>query len=219
MVGILISSILIISVASAIGDVANNIPHLNLDSNDGSKDRNIISVTYPTWPDSWIEIDWDPTENGPNDDYRDVQYAYYTFDDEFLYLRLECYGTPVFSSTSDGGEARFKWFIDLDCNAYRTGQNIFEGEYLFFVEDFDNNTISNDGVGDIFFLTDTNNDGSFSEWENPYSYYSGLITDSNIAGYRIMGNNIDLYLDLNNIGNPSQTCFVWATDQENPKLM
>jgi len=216
MVGILISSILIISVAPAIGDVANNIPHLN--SNDESKDSNIISVTSPTWPDSWIKIDWDKPENGLKDDYRDVQYAYYTFDDEFLYLRLECYGTPVFSSTSDGGEARFKWFIDLDCNAYITGQTIFEGEYLFFVEDFDNNTISDDGVGDIFFLTDTNNDGCFSEWENPYTYYSGLITDSNIAGYRIMGNSIDLYLDLNNIGNPSQTCFVWATDQENPNL-
>ena len=34
MVGILISCILIVSVAPAIGDVANNTAHLSLDSND-----------------------------------------------------------------------------------------------------------------------------------------------------------------------------------------
>jgi len=59
----------------------------------------------------------------------------------------------------------------------------------------------------------------FSEWEDPPDYYSsGLITDSNIAGYQIIGNNVDLYLDLDEIVNPYDGCIVWSTDQENPNL-
>ena len=185
-----------------------------LDKNQGAN-----NLDNPSWPTSWILIDEDPNEGGSHNDYRDVKYAYYRFDNDYLYLRLECYGTPSFGAQSGGNESRYKWFIDLDCNAYFTGGNIVEGEYLLFVEDFDNQTQDDDGVGDVFLLNDTDDDGWFSEWEQPPDYYTGgLVTDPSIAGYRIIGNNIDLYVNLSSIGNPSQMCLVWATDQENPNL-
>lgn len=168
-----------------------------------------------SWPSSWTLIDTDPDENGWQDNYRDVEYAYYNFDNEYLYLRLYCYGTPLFDS--NGGESRFKWFIDLDGDAYFSGQNIFGGEYLLFVEDTPKP--GGDDIGDVYFLNDTDGDGKFSEWEAPPDYYSGgLITDSNIAGYRIVDKNVDLYIRLANISNPSATYLVWATDQENSNL-
>gem|GEM_PF-2996567 len=205
---ILIGTIVAVLVFSNFVSISDaSIFHLNLGKRSG-----MITTNGPSWPSSWIHIDDDPNEDGPNDDYRDVEYAYYAFDDDYLYLRLECYGPPAFDS--GGHEGRFKWFIDIDSNAYFSGQNIHEGEYLLFVEDSDD-----DANGDVYFLTDVDNDGMFSEWEAPPDYYdSSLITDIDIAGYRMTGNNVDLYIRLSNIGDPTETGFVWATDQENPNL-
>jgi len=205
---ILIGTIVAVLVFSNFASISDaSVFHLNL-----GKRSSMITTSGPSWPSSWINIDYDPNEDGSNDDYRDVEHAYYAFDDEYLYLRLGCYGIPAFKS--GGREGRFKWFIDIDFNAYFSGQNIHEGDYLLFVEDTED-----DANGDVYFLTDIDNDGMFSEWESPPSYYSGgLITDTSIAGYRITGNNVDLYINLLNIGSPDQTSFVWATDQENPNL-
>lgn len=182
---------------------------------DSANNNEMVLSGPSSWPSSWTLIDTDPNENGWHDNYRDVEYAYYNFDNEYLYLRLYCYGTPLFKS--NGGESRFKWFIDLDGDAYFSGQNIFGGEYLLFVEDTPKP--GGDDIGDVYFLNDTDGDGKFSEWEAPPDYYSsGLITDSNIAGYRIVDKNVDLYIRLTNISNPSATYLVWATDQENPNL-
>jgi len=171
----------------------------------------IKSVTDPpSWPSSWTLIDTDLRENGPNDDHRDVHHAYYNIDSNYLYLRLECFGIPTFLNEN----SRFKWFIDFDCDSYLSNNNIVGGEYLFFVED-----TNDDSIGDIYLLEDENDDGWFSEWEQPPNYYSsGLKTDTNIANYRIEGTNMDLYLNLYEIGYLDINCLVWATDQENANL-
>ena len=166
-----------------------------------------------TWPTSWTWIDADPNENGWQDDFRDVENAYYNYDENYLYLRMECYANATFKSGNQ--EARFKWFIDLDHNAHRVGQNIVEGEYLLFVEDEN----PEDGTGEVYLLNDTDGNGAFSEWESPPNYYSGgRVTNLSIAGYRITGKYVDLYVRFANISNPSNISVIWITDQENPNL-
>ncbi|RLF62768.1 MAG: hypothetical protein DRN16_00675, partial [Thermoplasmata archaeon] len=171
--------------------------------------NDVMPAGVPSWPDSWTKIDDDPNEDGANDNYRDVQHVHYSFDSNYIYLRFHCYGTPAFRS--GGREGRFKWFIDLDNDAHLQGGNIVGGEYLLFVED-----TNDDDIGDIYLLNDTDDNGLFDEWEGDYN--AGLINNTNIADYRVIDDNIDLYLDLSNIGNPSQIYLTWATDQENPNL-
>ena len=65
----------------------------------------------PAWPTSWILTDTDPNESGSNNDYKDVQLASYYYDDNYLYFRLECFGSPNFTIEH---ESRYKWFIDTD---------------------------------------------------------------------------------------------------------
>ena len=102
-----------------------------------------VEAGGPTWPGSWNLIDTDPTEDGISDDYRDVQMAYYNEDSDFLYLRLECYGNPVIAAEPD---ARYKWFIETGtADMYLSGGNIIGAEYLFFIEDTDD-----DGNADIY---------------------------------------------------------------------
>ncbi len=63
-----------------------------------------------SWPAAWILIDTDANEPGQAN-YRDVLSAYYNYDSNHLYLRLNTVSTPVFSGLN--GPARFKWFIDV----------------------------------------------------------------------------------------------------------
>jgi uncharacterized repeat protein (TIGR01451 family) len=169
----------------------------------------------PSWPSSWIQVDWDKNENGAGDDWRDVQYAYYQFDSSYLYLKLKCYAVPG-SEWGAKKEGRYKWWIDLEGNLYYSGDNIFEAEYLVFVEDTDSN-----GVGEMYKVQDTNNDGNFGEYEPwpPGNSANYKITDSNIGGWRIVATNqIEMYISWASIGNPSSYWLAWATDQQNPNL-
>jgi uncharacterized repeat protein (TIGR01451 family) len=175
-----------------------------------------VSRSYastPTWPSSWIQVDWDKNEDGSQDDWRDVEYAYYNFDSNYLYLRLECYAAP--GSNWPGEGARYKWFIDLDNNLYISGGNVIEAEYLLFVEDTDN-----DGQGELYLLHDNNNNGDFEEYEPwpPSNYAVYKITDVNVGAFRITGNFIDMYISWSALGNPSSYGLYWVTDQENPNL-
>jgi len=167
------------------------------------------------WPDSWFLIDPDPAENGDSDDYRDVKNAFYGVDDEYLYFRLECYGSPNFTAQP---EARYKWFIDIDDphNMGQSGGNVYDAEYLLFVED--SPKPGGDGIGDIYLLNDVNGDGFFDDdWDN-YLVTPGKINDSSIASYRIENNCMDICIKLTEISNPIYSYFTWATDQENPNL-
>jgi len=175
-----------------------------------------------SWPTEWILIGDDRNENGPTDNFRDVEYAYYNFDDECLYLRVCTYGTAALKSGMQ--DARFKWFIDLDNNMYKTGGtgggHIIDGEYLLFVEDAN----PEDGVGEVYLLNDTDGDGEFTDnWGGggfPYRTNPGPITNGSIAGYIITGNCVDLYVRFvnMNISAPSRISLIWVTDQENPNL-
>jgi len=84
----------------------------------------VFNIPYacaqPAWPQSWIEIDWDRNENGPIDDWRDVEYAYYQYDDNHLYLKLQCYDLPG-KEWPAKKEGRYKWFIDFDGNMHYSG--------------------------------------------------------------------------------------------------
>jgi len=136
----------------------------------------------PSWPSTWIWIQWDPNEDGTADDYRDVENAYYQVDD-YLYLRLENRADAAFRQTN-GQEARYKWFIDITGDMSLTGHSFVDAEYMLFVEDR-----NKDGTGEVYLLTDTDADGKFTEYEGPpNSYYydlsyppGGLVTDTAIA--------------------------------------
>ena len=168
--------------SSIISSIQTNEETNNLFNSQDKKDSDTLST--PSWPTTWIFVDTDPTENGASDDYRDVHNVYFNTDSDYIYLRQECYGPAGWTY----GDARYKFWFDLDCNAHLSGGNLVEGEFLFFVED-----LNDDNIGEIYFLEDLDNDGMFSEWEGPPTPYTDYpITDTNIAGYRIIGNYVDL---------------------------
>ncbi|MBS3777786.1 MAG: tandem-95 repeat protein [Candidatus Thermoplasmatota archaeon] len=173
-------------------------------------------MSAPAWPDTWIQFDVDPNENGWNDNYRDVHYAYYNLIDGYIFFRLECWGYPVLNLVDT---ARYKWFIDLDLpyDMHGQGGNVIDAEYLFFVED--SPFFGGDGDGEIYLLEDLNDDGGIDNADYPdYLTDPGEITDTSLAGYRISGHYIDLYLNESLISNPDQIYFTWATDQQNNNL-
>jgi len=175
-----------------------------------------LAYSLPSWPTPWIQIDTDPNENGPQDDWRDVHYAYFQFDTNYLYLKLECYDVP---GKDWGGkkEGRYKWFIDLNGDMYLQGGNVYKAEYLLFVEDTDQN-----GVGEMYLLYDTNHDGLFSKYEPwpPANAANYKITDPNVGGWRIVSTyQIEMYISWASIGNPASYWLMWATDQQNPNLI
>ncbi|UCH31809.1 MAG: hypothetical protein JSV05_10075 [Candidatus Bathyarchaeota archaeon] len=175
-----------------------------------------ISIAYaqPSWPQTWMEIDWDKNENGAQDDMRDVEYAYYQNDGSYLYLKLECYALP--GGEWPSGDARYKWFIDLDGNMYYSGGNIVDAEYLLFVED-----TNHDGTGEMFLVFDGNGDNNFGETEPwpPENYADYEITNTNIGEWRIVAPyQIEMYISWASIGDPISYGLFWATDQQNPNL-
>ena len=170
-----------------------------------------------SWPTSWIEIDWDKNENGPKDDWRDVEYAYYQYDSSYFYLKLKCYDTPGKKwAVAPDGDGRYKWFIDFEGNLTFSGENIFDAEYLLFVEDTDE-----DASGEMYLLYETNGDNNFGEYEPwpPANYSNYEVTDPNVGGWRIFGTyQMEMYISWSSIGDPSSFWITWATDQENSNL-
>ncbi len=195
--GILCSMMLTISLLSAVSLMISD----------------VYASSTPTWPSSWIQIDLDENENGPQDDWRDVKYAYYNFDSVYLYLRLECYAEP--GSRWLSGNARYKWFIDLNGDLSVSGGNVIGAEYLLFVEDTDN-----DGQGELYLLYDITGDGKFDEYGPwpPVNYNYYKITNATDGSWRIDGYSIDIYINWSMLGDPSSYWLYWATDQENPNL-
>ena len=144
----------------------------------------------------------------------DVESAYYEYDNNYLYLKLKCYDTPGKGWPSSDG--RYKWFIDFEGNLYHSGENIFDAEYLLFVED-----TSDDGVTDMYLLHETNGDNNFDEYEPwpPVNYANYEVTDTNVGGWRIVApTQIEMYISWSSIQNPSSFWITWATDQANPNL-
>ncbi len=171
-------------------------------------------TAQPMWPQQWVQIDWDANENGATDDWRDVEIAYYQQDIDYLYLKLQCYDMP--GSAWPSGEGRYKWFIDLDGNMYHSGENIFDSEYVLFVEDTDD-----DGLGQMYLVHDTNGDGNLGEYE-PWplpNYMDFEVSNPNVGGWRIVSpNQIEMYISWASLGDPFAYSVSWATDQQNPNL-
>jgi hypothetical protein len=147
----------------------------------------------PPWP-TWIQIDSDPNESGPQNDYRDVVRAYYNYDTTYLYLRLETYDTPEFRNVG----TRFKWLIDVGSgsNMYWSGQNILGSDYMVFVEDSDNN-----GSLEVYLL-DAQGDDNYTQYEPAkYKTNPGLANPAD-AGYNLpgTGNYVDLYVSFSALG-------------------
>ncbi|MCJ7570611.1 MAG: thrombospondin type 3 repeat-containing protein, partial [Candidatus Thermoplasmatota archaeon] len=170
----------------------------------------------PVWPQdsSWVLADTDPNEAGCPD-YKDVQSVYYHINDFYLYLRVEFYGYPNITEH----DMRLKWFIDTDDphNMAWQGNKVTDTEYLLFVED--SPKPHPDGNVEIFLINDANNDGFINdETKNGSDYQSFLISNTNIAGYRIVGHYLDIYIRQANIGNPTYPYFTWSTDQGDPNL-
>jgi len=174
--------------------------------------------SQPSWPtlEEWNLIDSDPNENGPHDDWRDVKKAYYQYDSNYLYLKLECHDTPGSKwNASTDGDGRYKWFIDLEGNLYHSGENIYDAEYLLFVEDTDE-----DASGEMYLLYDTNGDNNFGEYEpwDSANHTNYEVTNSSVGDCRIVAKQIEMYISWNSIGNPPSYWMSWATDQENNNL-
>jgi len=167
-----------------------------------------------TWPTTWILIDTDANEPGQAN-YRDVLSAYYNYDSNHLYLRLNTVSTPVFSGAN--GPARFKWFIDvgLGSNLYLSGGDVRGSDFLLFVEDSDNN-----GSGEIYLLPANGND-RYTQYE-PWNSTNVLpISNPSIASYRISGNSIDIWIAFSQLPpatSPAHMSLAWGTDQEDPGL-
>jgi uncharacterized repeat protein (TIGR01451 family) len=167
------------------------------------------------WPTSWILADTDQNESGYNDDYRDVQYVYYCYDDTYLYFRMECYGYPNFTVEP---ESRYKWFLDANdpYNMAWQGGNVYEAEFLLFVEDTPKP--GGDGSGDVYLLNDVDGDGYIGDDWPEYETSPGPIINASLAGYRILEHCLDVYICLSAIDDPMYSYFTWATDQEDPNL-
>jgi len=167
------------------------------------------------WPTSWILADTDQNEAGSSNDYRDVHLAYYYYDNDYLYFRLECFGSPNFVVEP---ESRYKWFIDTDdpYNMKWQGGNVYDAEFLLFVED--SPKPGGDGSGDVYLLHDVDGDGFIGDDWPDYSSLPGPILNNSVAGYRIVDNCIDVYVNQVDIGNPIYSYFTWSTDQEDPNL-
>ena len=169
----------------------------------------------PNWPTTWILADTDPNESGSNDDYRDVQFAYYYYDNDYFYYRLECFGSPNFPFDKD---SRYKLYLDTNdpYNMVWTGSKVYEAEFLLFVED--SPKPGGDGVGDVYLVSDFNGNGFINDdWEN-YLCTPGPILNKSVADYRIIDHYIDIYVSRAEIGNPIYPYFTWSTDQEDPNL-
>jgi uncharacterized repeat protein (TIGR01451 family) len=169
------------------------------------------------WPSEsgWTLADTDPNEPGC-EDYKDGHYIYYHRNTYYLYLRLECYGYPNISEIDD---LRFKWFMDTDNphNMAWQGNKVYEAEYLLFIED--SPKPHGDGTVDIYLIHDSNNDGFMNdETKGGSDYESFLISNTDIAGYRILDHCLDVYIRQANIGNPIYPYFTWSTDQGDPNL-
>jgi uncharacterized repeat protein (TIGR01451 family) len=162
----------------------------------------------PSWPTSWVLADTDPNEAESNNDYRDVHNAYYYDNNEYLYFRLECYGSPNFTAEPN---TRFKWFIDTDdpYNMAWQGGNVYEDDFLLFIEG---------PQGAIYLLHDVDGNGLIGDDYSDYETTPGPITDTSIAGYRITSHCIDIYIRQAMLGNPTSSYFTWATDQGDPNL-
>lgn len=199
-----------------------------------------------SFPTEWLMFDSDPDEGGAQNDFRDVSAAFWNVEDGFLFLRLQTIDPAGWPSTGPQGTARYKFFFDTaNADGVVSGGNINDAEFLLMLEDLTLNTadptLTRDLLGELTFLDDLANVGFTARWDstNPPKYTTNAVgspfwrrelgsgtpgtggpqgvfgTD---IGYRIDGDFVDVYVDLDLLGNPTELRLLWATDQMNTNL-
>ncbi len=171
--------------------------------------------TYPA-EGAWVQSDVDPNEPGTQN-YRDVIASYYYHDSNHLYLRLQTVANAQITNVN----SRFKWLFDtgVGSNLHFSGQILLGAEAMLFVEDR-----NNDGTGEVYLLHSYGDD-RFTAYE-PLTYLSmvyppdGRVTNTAIAGYRLSGSYVDMYVSFSALGiaDPTHLSLAWATDNEDPNL-
>ncbi len=181
----------------------------------------------------WTILDDDgPANCPPTDAGRDVNTAWYRLGRDQLALRVCLAGAPGWPSAGGAvADARYKWRIETD-----------HGSFLLMLEDRDvaaGGAADSDGMGELTLLDDPNGNGRFSDdWasSDPPAYLNNAIgspawrrirATSGGAGQSASGRGlsftlgvgtcgpvVDMTVDLALIGNPSQVCAQWGTDDE-----
>ncbi|MBN1156580.1 hypothetical protein JXA85_03130 [Candidatus Woesearchaeota archaeon] len=185
-----------------------------------------------SWPSEsgWVLFGTDATNNGPNDDWRDIANVSLYCDGTYLFLRETMYGEPALPGDpcSPGEDVctedvRYKYFLNL---LPSDGETF--GDFLIFIED---RTSPVSGQYELYFVNDTDNDDDFDDdmdenvggSQRYNSSSANFIIESpglinNDFGYRVLGspaNSVDFYLRLSTLGiTCSQFELLAATDQD-----
>ncbi len=176
-----------------------------------------------SWPSDsdWLRFGTDPTNDGTNDDWRDIINVSSFCDGTYLFLRETMVGEPALPGDSCGSDdsaangtqacteqVRYKYFL----NGIPTdGESL--GDHLIFIED---RVDPVDGAYELYYVEDLNNDDDFDDdmdknvggsqqydknSDNFVTENPGLVNDS--YGYRVLGtptNSVDFYLRLSDLG-------------------
>ncbi len=135
-----------------------------------------VSTAQPSsWPTAWTPLDTDPVDCGTGREHRDVIALFYAVDSDYMYLRMETSSPAGWPSTAPAGEARYKWWIDTNLDAYVSGTSVYKAEFLLMLEDLsDPNSVpyNRDKLGELTLMDDLANVGFQNRWNstNPPDY-------------------------------------------------
>lgn len=137
----------------------------------------------------WKSLGTDPSSGAVDEagcpNHRDVLETFWAGDENYLYLRMVNVSPAGWPSTQPTGQARYKWFFDIDAGGARiVGTNAFHVEYLLLLEDRTNGSNvdgARDRLGELTLIQSNFNPvgaplGSFTEvWNlgNSGLYISG----------------------------------------------
>ena len=139
-----------------------------------------------SWPTTWTSFGTDP-QTGPIDEtgcpnHRDVTETFSAVDSEYLFLRMVTVADAGWPSTQPFGEARYKWFFDVDLGgAVISGTSAYEVEYLLLLEDRTdtaNADGSRDQLGELTLM-----ESSFDPVTNPSGTFTDVWNQGNSGKY------------------------------------
>ncbi len=189
----------------------------------------------PEWPSTWTWLD-DDTNDAGTDDHRDVIDAYWSYEGEYLFLRLLTVDPPTF----ENGATRYKWLIDTGTppNIYDYDNRLYGSEYILLIEDGIAPYGNEDG--EVYVLMETNPLNQYPHPDNydPYHDYEQMQSGMRVyqwdpvdptvdpieATYRFWPEDGNIYVDmkvkLSELGqtDPYSLSVWWATDQMNNNL-
>lgn len=181
-----------------------------------------------------------PADCPPDQGERNGTAAYWAVDGGDLHLRLCTASPPGWFKpiVGDWSDARYKWWLVTSGGSYLVLVEDFPPNGA--------TGLTADGMGEVTFVDDRNGNGRFSDdwagsmppayldnrigspvWRRAWSTTSGssqratggAVGDVGFAlGRGACGSVVDVYVSLKLLGNPSQVCLQWATDNEHLDL-